>query len=108
VKQEVIVAEGSNFTYHTIDHKLRKLEEHLTNIKDQNDSGRLLNLQVVKNTATFNELAKDMHYLLPLRQYILEVIEVSKISHGSLLTLKKILTNVDVIKYLKLDLDSDI
>jgi hypothetical protein len=40
VKEEVIVAEGSNFTYHTIDHKLRKLEEHLTCIKNQDSSGK--------------------------------------------------------------------
>jgi hypothetical protein len=108
VKEEVIVAEGSNFTYHTIDHKLRKLEEHLTSIKNQDSNGRVIILKLVKNTPTFNELVKDMHYLLPLRQYILDVMEISTISQISITNLKKILTNIDVIFFIKLDTNNDL
>lgn len=34
VKQEVIQAETSQFTYHAIEYKLKKLLEHITSVKN--------------------------------------------------------------------------
>jgi hypothetical protein len=86
VKEEVIVADSSNFTYHSIDLKLKKLQEHISSLKNS------------ENLNT-NEIQKDMHYILLLLQYISDAVSVCKIDNKSITDLKRILTNIDVINF---------
>jgi hypothetical protein len=41
VKEEVIVAESSQFSYHTIDYKLKKLQEHINQMKNMDYSSNI-------------------------------------------------------------------
>jgi hypothetical protein len=88
VKDEVIVADTANHNCHTLDLKLRKLEEHISNIEKHDVS--------VRNSTSFSDLCKDMHYLSLLKQYIIDAIVITSISHSSITSLKKIITNIDV------------
>ncbi len=83
VKEEVIVAETSNFTCHTIDFKLRKLQEHINYLKNSE----------LNNTP---EIQKEMHYISLLSQYIIDAANISKIDNKSIAELKKISLNTDV------------
>jgi hypothetical protein len=83
VKEEIIVAEKSQYSYHTIDYKLKKLHEHLNQLKNSE-----------KNVN--DDLSKEMHYILLLSQYIMDAISIAKISNKMLAELKKILINIDV------------
>jgi hypothetical protein len=38
-----------------------------------------------------------MHYLSLLKQYIIDAIVITSISHSSITSLKKIITNIDVL-----------
>jgi len=82
VKEEVIVAEGSNFTVHNIDFKLKKLQEHINYIKNADCNNA--------------EFLKEIHYISLLLQYIVDTVNVSKIDHRSIAELKKISINIDV------------
>ena len=42
VKEDVLKAESSTFSYHTIDYKLRKLQEHLNKIQSQLIKSKLI------------------------------------------------------------------
>jgi hypothetical protein len=96
VKDEVIVADTANHSCHTLDLKLRKLEEHLSNIEKHDIS--------VKNSSSFSDLCKDMHYLSLLKQYIIDAILITSINHSSITSLKKIITNIDVI-FINIDIN---
>jgi hypothetical protein len=85
VKEEIIVAEKSQYSYITIDYKLKKLHEHLIQLKNSE-----------KNLNVNDDLSKEMHFILLLSQYILDGIGIAKISNKSLAELKKILINIDV------------
>lgn len=94
VKEEVIVAESSQFTYHMIDYKLKKLQEHL------NEANNSVEGQYSTNNSNYLsslDYSKDMHYILSLQQYITDAISMSKIGHKTIIELKKILTNIDTL-----------
>jgi hypothetical protein len=82
VKEEVIIAEKSVHTYHTVDFKLKKLHEHITKMKE--------------NEKENPEFVKEAHNISLLLQYISDVINISKIDHKNITSLKRHLKNVDV------------
>jgi hypothetical protein len=90
VIEEVIQAESSPYTYKIIDFKLKKLHDHLMNLKNSN---KKLN----------DEILQDMHYIVTLIQYISDTRDIAKIGNKSLVDLKKILINIDVFFYINLD-----
>ena len=83
VKEEVFQAETSQYTYHSIDYKLKKLQEHTNYIEAEK----------------LEDFIKEMHYITSLNKYIIDSISLSKIDHKSILELKKILANINV-KYI--------
>ena len=103
VREEVFVAENSQYTYHTIDYKLKKLQEHIIIIKNS-DKPNYDSLLSVSHSSNYMislgnntiDLSKDMHYISSLLQYIITSITLSKIDHKTIIELKKILTNIDV------------
>lgn len=83
VKEEVIIAETSVYTYHTVDFKLKKLHEHITKLNE-----------LEKDNPVF---LKEVHYITLLLKYIEDVIEINKIDHKNITALKKQLKNIDVM-----------
>jgi hypothetical protein len=82
VTEEVIIAETSLHTYHTVDFKLKKLHEHISTMKE--------------NEKENPEFIKEAHNISLLLQYISDVINISKIDHKNITSLKRHEKNVDV------------
>jgi hypothetical protein len=57
VKEDVIIAESSNYSFDLVDFRLKKLNEHLQDIRNSEHSNS-------------GEISKDQHYILSLVQYI--------------------------------------
>ena len=89
VKDEVMKIESSQFCFHVVDYRLKKLSEHV------------LDIQTLKKD---NETLRDMHYFSTVYQYIEDAIDLKNINVSNLGLLKKIVLNVDVILiFFKLD-----
>jgi hypothetical protein len=86
VSDEVIKADLSKFSYHTVNYKLNKLQEHINTIKNYES-----------NYNTPLEMSKEMSYISTvLLQYIIDGLSYEKINIHSIKELKKILTNLEV------------
>jgi len=81
VSEEVIKIESSQYSFHVVDYRLKKLEDHLVNLKNLNPC---------------LEMVKDSHYFSSIFKYIEDAKECQKINHSTITTLKKIITNIEV------------
>jgi len=81
VKEDVIKAESSNYSFHVIDYKLKKLKENLSRIQNSNDS----------------EYEKDRHLYEIINKYIGDVLALSTIHLNTLNLIKKIVSNLNVL-----------
>ena len=46
---------------------------------------------------SYEEILNDLNYIILLKGYISEALDISEINHNSITNLKKIITNIDVI-----------
>jgi len=81
VKEDVIKAESSNYSFHVIDYKLKKLKENLSKIQNSLDS----------------EYEKDRHLYEIINKYIDNALTLSTIHLNTLNMIKKIVSNLNVI-----------
>lgn len=85
VKKDIVVAETSKYTYNTIDYKLRKLHDHVENIRNLNSQMKLK-----------SEFSREMHHFHTLGQLLSDSISLAQINNSTLANLKKLLLNLDV------------
>jgi len=81
VKEEVIKAESSNYSFHVIDYKLKKLKENISKIQSTNDS----------------ECEKDRHLYEIINKYIDDVICLTAIHLNTLNMIKKVISNLNIL-----------
>jgi hypothetical protein len=81
VKEEVIKIESSQYSFHVVDYRLKKLQDHLINLKSVNPGVYTI---------------KDSHYFSSIYKYIEDALECQRINHSTITALKKIITNVEV------------
>lgn len=74
--------ESSQYSFHVVDYRLKKLEDHIINLKNVNPG---------------LEIIKDSHYFSSIYKYIEDAIECQNINHCTITTLKKIITNIQVL-----------
>lgn len=86
VKKDIVVAETSKYTYNTIDYKLRKLHDHVNNIRNLNNQMKLK-----------SEFSREMHHFHTLSQLLADSISLAQINNSTLTELKKLLLSLDVI-----------
>ncbi len=84
VKDDVIAAETSKYSCHSIDFKLKKLQQNIVFIKD------------MEMSQINSDINKEMHYISLLLKYIQDASKISKIDNKSVVELKKISLNIDV------------
>jgi hypothetical protein len=72
VKEEVIKVESSAFSYHTIDYKLKKLQEHLKKIELQ-----IVKSNIILKKVSTEDLTKDAHYFSLMNKYIEDSLSMS-------------------------------
>jgi hypothetical protein len=73
--------ESSQYSFHIIDYKLKKLSEHLVGI------------QALKEQL---DISKEIHYFSSLFKYIEDSMEIKSFKESNIGCLKKILTNIEV------------
>jgi len=86
VKEEVLKADSSNFSYHSIDLKLRKLKEHINSL-----------LKTDNSKSIESDTVKDIHHFSSLNSYIEDATSLNNIDLATVNSLKKIVSNINTL-----------
>ena len=92
VQEEIEKVESSKFTYHVVDFKMKKIQDHINSLISEDERPTVNSL----NNKNKNELNKETHIFHILGTTIKEVIEIAKISSSSMTQLKKHYLNINV------------
>lgn len=82
MKDEVLKIESSMYSFHLVDYRLKKIEDHIISLK---------------NVSNDHNLLKDSHYFSSIYKYIGDAIDCQKINNNTIILLKKIVINIEVL-----------
>ena len=80
MNEEVLKYESSTYSFHLVDFRLKKLQEHI------------LNQEKIKN--------ENEHYFSTISKYIDDAIDHQSINYNTIVSLKKILNSIQVFEIL--------